>query len=125
MYQITSINENKGTIEINNGQSSEVIDYVTFYTAFKSRKSARLSSMKTSSDFLDTVKKGHAKKDKYTSLSFEDGAFVTSEPNKDDAVTEFISSSDLIKITDIKTSGQVEFLIYEDFDEKKSIAEQT
>ena len=46
VYQITSVNADKGTIELHNGQKTEILDFVHFFTAFKTQKATRLPSMK-------------------------------------------------------------------------------
>lgn len=122
IFQITSINEAKGTIELTNGQNSEIFDYVTFYMLFESKKAKRLPSMKTVSDFLEAMKSHSLKKDAYSKLSMEGDRIVPEDRKGEEkyaGITEFAGSKGYVKITDTKIPGKVEFLVYEDFDEKK------
>lgn len=127
VYQIKSINEAKGTIEITNGQNSEIFDYVTFYSIFESKKAKRLPPMKTASDFLEAMKLHSSKKDAYSKLSIEGDKIVPEDRKGEEkyaGITEFAGSKGYVKILDTKTPGKVEFLVYGDFDETKGLDKQ-
>lgn len=106
LFQVKSINEAKGTIELTNGQNSEIFDYVTFYTIFESKKAKRLPSMKTAEEFLSAMKSHSVKKDAYSKLSL-DGNKIVPEDRKGEekytGITEFAGAKGYIKILDIKT----------------------
>jgi hypothetical protein len=67
------------------------------------------------------------KKDAYSNLSIEGDKIVPEDRKGEEkypGITEFSGSKGYIKITDMKTIGRVEFLVYEDFDETKGLNEQ-
>lgn len=81
VYQVKSVNESKGTIELHNGQGSEILSYVEFYSAVEHHKGKRLPPMKTAADFLSAMKAHAIKNDAYGKLSV-DGDKIVSEDQK-------------------------------------------
>jgi len=127
IFQVKSINEAKGTIELVNHGESEIFDYLSFYSAFASKKAKRIPAMNSIEDFLKTMQSHSRKPSDYSKLSLEGDKIVNDESrgNKEvPGITEFAGSKGYIKILDTKTPGRVEFLFYKEFEESKDLNNQ-
>lgn len=127
IYQIKSINEKKGTIEIVGTWTDEILDYISFYSAFGAKKAKRLPPMKTAHDFLSAMKSHSAKGSAYGDISLDGEKFIANDRKweKDyPGVTRFIGSKGCVQILNTKTPGIVEFLVYEEYDEHKDMNKQ-
>lgn len=76
---------------------------------------------------LSAMKEYGSKKDAYSKLSMDGDKIVPDDRRSDEGfpgVTEFAGKNNFIKILDAKNAGKVEFLIYDEYDEKLKLHEQ-
>ncbi len=90
-----SVDEEKKTIELVENGQSEILDYLSFYTAFEFKKAKRIPAMRNMVDLVKTMQSHSVKSGNYKDLSV-DGDKIVSEKakgNKDfPGITEFAGS---------------------------------
>lgn len=127
MHEVLSVNPATKTVNVTNGQTNETLSFTAFAAAFKQFGSKRTTSITNKEEWLGQMQTTGKESGEFSKLSFKDGKLVP-DNRKDDAefagVTEFVGKSNLIQIKDI-SGNRAEYVIYENYDEKKPLEEQS